>query len=149
MEKLLQLYQQKGFGSCYCMKIKKYCIYNLDFSYTRISRITNLEVDFRGILSYHTKDIQLLADFLRTTVDSLELDAVNVFLSFQIQRHIDLVLKDIKEEEIVNQRPIILNRLKMIVRKELLDIGLDFVDFKQISLWSHGSSSRFGCEDLP
>ena len=121
------------------MKIQKYCIYNLDFSYTRISQITNLEIDFRGILSYHTKNIQLLADFLKTNVDSLELDAVNVFLSFQVQRHIDLVLKDIAEEEIVNQRPIILNRLKMIVRRELVDIGIDFVDFKQISLWSHGS----------
>ncbi len=131
------------------MKIQKYCIYNLDFSYTRISQITNLEIDFRGILSYHTKNIQLLADFLKMKVDSLELDAVNVFLSFQVQRHIDLVLKDIAEEEIVNQRPIILNRLKMIVRRELVDIGIDFIDFKQISLWSHGSSARFGCEDLP
>jgi len=130
------------------MKIQKYCIYNLDFSYTRISPVTNLEVDFRGILSYHTKDIQLLANLLKISTDSLELDAVNVFLSFQIQRHIDLVLKDIKEEEIVNQRPIILNRLKMIVRKELADIGLDFIDFKQISLWSHGFSARFGCENL-
>lgn len=128
--------------------MEKYCIYNLDFSYTRISQITKLEVDFRGILSYHTKDIQLLADFLKTTIDALELDAVNVFLSFQIQRHIGLVLKDINEVEIVNQRPIILNRLKMIVRRELGDIGLEFIDFKQISLWSHGSSSRFGCEDL-
>jgi hypothetical protein len=131
------------------MVIKKYCIYNLDFSYTRISQITNLEVDFRGSLSYHTKDIQLLADFLKEDVDSLELDAVNIFLSFQIQRHIDIVLKDMKEEEIVNQRPIILNRLKMIVRRELINIGLEFIDFKQISLWSHGSSARFGCEDLP
>ena len=130
------------------MKIKKYCIYNLDFSYTRISQTTNLEVDFRGSLSYHTKDIQLLADFLKMSPDSLELNAVNVFLSFQIQRHIDLVLKDIDEQEIVNQRPIIVNRLKMIVRKELMDIGLEFIDFKQIGLWSHGSSARYGCEDL-
>ena len=130
------------------MKIKKYCIYTLDFAYTRISQKTKLEVDFRGNLSYHTKDMQLLADFLKTDPDSIELDALNVFLSFQIQRHIDLVLKDIDEEEIVNQRPIIVNRIKMIVRKELLDIGLDFIDFKQISLWSHGATSRFGCEDL-
>jgi hypothetical protein len=121
------------------MEIKEYCIYSLDFAYTRISSSNNVEIDFRGILSYHTKDLDL---FSQVTQGNLDLDAVNVFLYFQIQRHIDLILKDINEEEIVNQRPIIVNRIKMIVRKELEEIGLEFVNFKQISLWSHGATSR-------
>jgi hypothetical protein len=52
------------------------------------------------------------------------------------------VLRDLKEDEIINQRPIIVNRIKTIVRNELENIGLEFVDFKQISLWSHGVISR-------
>ncbi len=121
------------------MRIKNYCIYNLDFAYTRISISNNVEIDFRGVLSYHTKDIDLLS---KVTGGILELDSVNVFLYFQVQRNIDLILRDIKEEEIVNQRPIIVNRIKMIVRKELEEIGLEFIDFKRISLWSHGASDR-------
>ncbi len=121
------------------MEIKEYCIYSFDFAYSRISHSTNVEIDFRGVLSYHTKDLDLLSQVTR---GNLDLDSVNVFLYFQIQRHIDLILKDIKEDEIVNQRPIIVNRIKMIVRNELEDIGLEFVKFKQISLWSHGATAR-------
>ncbi|MHA2107487.1 MAG: hypothetical protein ACXABU_08295 [Candidatus Hodarchaeales archaeon] len=121
------------------MEIKEYCIYSLDFAYTRISSVNNVEIDFRGVLSYHTKDLDL---FAQVTQGNLDLDAVNIFLYFQIQRHIDLILKDINEDEIVNQRPIIVNRIKMIVRKELDEIGLEFVNFKQISLWSHGATAR-------
>ncbi|MHA1995030.1 MAG: hypothetical protein ACW97Z_10850 [Candidatus Hodarchaeales archaeon] len=115
------------------MEIKEYCIYSLDFAYTRISSVNNVEIDFRGVLSYHTKDLDL---FAQVTQGNLDLDAVNIFLYFQIQRHIDLILKDINEDEIVNQRPIIVNR------KELDEIGLEFVNFKQISLWSHGATAR-------
>ncbi|MHA1941318.1 MAG: hypothetical protein ACXACP_05580 [Candidatus Hodarchaeales archaeon] len=121
------------------MDIKQYCIYNLDFAYTRISSVTNLEIDFRGVLNYHTKNLDL---FSMVTEGNLELDSVNVFLNFHIQRNIDIVLSEIKENDIVNQRPIIVNRIKAIVRKELEEIGLEFVDFKRISLWSHGSSAR-------
>ncbi len=121
------------------MEIKEYCIYSLDFAYTRISPHNNVEIDFRGILNYHTKDLDL---FAQVTEGNLDLDSVNVFLYFQIQRHIDLILKDINEDEIVNQRPIIVNRIKMVVRKELEEIGLEFVNFKQISLWSHGATAR-------
>ncbi|MHA1977409.1 MAG: hypothetical protein ACW98F_02095 [Candidatus Hodarchaeales archaeon] len=121
------------------MKIKEYCIYSLDFAYTRISLSNNVEIDFRGVLSYHTKDLDL---FTQVIQGNLDLDSVNIFLYFQIQRHIDLILKDTNEDEIVNQRPIIVNRIKMIVRKELEEIGLEFVNFKQISLWSHGATAR-------
>jgi hypothetical protein len=121
------------------MEIKQYCIYNLDFAYTRISSITNLEIDFRGILSYHTKDLDLFSTITKGIID---LESVNVFLNFQIQRNIDIVLSEIHENDIVNQRPIIVNRIKAIVRKELEEIGLEFVDFKRISLWSHGSFAR-------
>ena len=120
------------------MKIQKYSIYNLDFSYTRIET-NHTEVDFRGVLSYHTKDLDLLKD---ATKGELELDAVNIFLCFQIQRHIDVILQNIEENEIVTQRPIITNRLKLILRRELEEIGLEFVDFKRISLWSHGATDR-------
>ena len=72
----------------------------------------------------------------------MEQDDVNIFLFFQVQRHIDLVLNDIGEDEILTQRPIIINRLKLILRKELLDIGLELVDFRRISLWSHGAADR-------
>lgn len=121
------------------MEIKQYCIYNLDFAYNRISSVTNLEIDFRGVLSYHTKDLDL---FSTITKGNLNLDSVNVFLNFHIQRNIGIVLSEINENDIVNQRPIIVNRIKAIVRKELEEIGLEFVDFKRISLWSHGSSAR-------
>ncbi len=120
------------------MKIQKHCIYNLDFSYTRIET-NQTEVDFRGILSYHTKNLDLLKD---ATEGELELDAVNIFLSFQVQRHIDVILQNMEENEIVTQRPIITNRLKMVLRRELEEIGLEFVDFKRISLWSHGDADR-------
>ena len=119
------------------MKIQKYCIYNLDFSYTRISE--EKEIDFRGILSYHTINLELLKE---VTKGLLDLDSVNVFLSFQTQRHIDMILKNVTVDEIINQRPIIINRLKMVMRRELEDIGLEFVDFKRISLWGYGAADR-------
>lgn len=115
------------------MKVQLHCIYNLDFSYTRIS-LNQSEVEFRGILNYHVKDLELLKE---TTKGELDLDSVNVFLSFQIQRHIDIILKNINENDILIQRPVITNRLKMVLRRELSDIGLEVVDFKRISLWSH------------
>ena len=115
------------------MKVQLHSIYNLDFSYTRIS-LNQTEVEFRGILNYHVKDLELLKE---TTKGELELDSVNVFLSFQIQRHIDIILKNINENDILIQRPVITNRLKMVLRRELSDIGLEVVDFKRISLWSH------------
>lgn len=121
------------------MEIKEYCIYSLDFAYTRISSKNNVEIDFRGVLSYHTKDVARLGQI---TQGILDLDSVNIFLSFQMQRHIDLILKDISEEEILNQRPIIVNRIKTIVRNELVELGLEFVSFKKISLWSHGATAR-------
>ncbi|MFX1248955.1 MAG: hypothetical protein ACFFBQ_16320 [Promethearchaeota archaeon] len=120
------------------MKVQKHCIYNLDFSYTRITHHEN-EIDFRGVLSYHIVDLELIK---KTTQGLLELDAINIFLFFQVQRHIDLVLSDINEDDVVTQRPIIINRLKMILRRELLDIGLELVDFKRISLWCYGSADR-------
>ena len=113
-------------------------IYNLDFSYRRIYS-NQTEIDFRGILNYHIKDLELLKE---TTRGELELASVNVFLSFQIQRHIDIILQNIDENDILTQRPIITNRLKMVLRRELNDIGLEIVDFKQISLWSHGTADR-------
>ena len=120
------------------MKIQMNSIYNLDFSYRRIS-LNQTEIDFRGILNYHTKDLELLK---KTTRGELELASVNVFLSFQIQRHIDVILQNIDENDILTQRPIITNRLKMVLRRELDDIGLEIVDFKRISLWSHGAADR-------
>ncbi len=120
------------------MKVQEHCIYNLDFSYTRITLKQN-EIDFRGVLSYHVKDLEQIEEATR---GFLEQDNVNIFLFFQVQRHIDLVLNDISEDEILSQRPIIINRLKMILRKELLDIGLELVDFRRISLWSHGAADR-------
>lgn len=117
------------------MKVQKHCIYNLDFSYTRITPKQN-EVDFRGVLSYHVK---ILEQIKEATRGYLEQEDVNIFLFFQVQRHIDLVLNDIGEDEILTQRPIIINRLKMILRKELQDIGLELVDFRRISLWCHGA----------
>ncbi|MFX0210031.1 MAG: hypothetical protein ACFFDT_28885 [Candidatus Hodarchaeota archaeon] len=120
------------------MKVQKYCIYNLDFSYTRITANQN-EIDFRGVLSYHVKDLELIKE---TTKGLLDLDNVNIFLFFQVQRHIDLVLDDLAEDDIVMQRPIIINRLKMILRRELLDIGRELVDFKRISLWCYGAADR-------
>lgn len=117
------------------MKVQLHCIYNLDFSYTRIS-MNQTEVEFRGILNYHVKDLELLKE---TTKGELELDSVNVFLSFQIQRHIDVILTNIHENDILIQRPVITNRLKMVLRRELSDIGLEVVDFKRISLWSHAA----------
>ena len=120
------------------MKVQKHCIYNLDFSYTRITENQN-EIDFRGVLNYHVKDLELIKE---TTRGLLELDTVNIFLFFQVQRHIDLVLNDVDEDVVVNQRPIIINRLKLILRRELLDIGLELVDFKRISLWCYGAADR-------
>jgi hypothetical protein len=120
------------------MKVQEYCIYNLDFSYTRITPKQN-EIDFRGILNYHVKNIDQIKEATR---GYLEQDYVNIFLFFQVQRHIDLVLNDIGEDEILTQRPIIINRLKLILRKELLDIGLELVDFRRISLWSHGAADH-------
>ncbi|MFX0087014.1 MAG: hypothetical protein ACFFAU_15255 [Candidatus Hodarchaeota archaeon] len=120
------------------MKVQMHSIYNLDFSYRRIYS-NQTEIDFRGILNYHIKDFELLKEATR---GELELASVNVFLSFQIQRHIDIILQNIEEDDIVTQRPIITNRLKMVLRRELNDIGLEVVDFKQISLWSHGTSDR-------
>ncbi|MHA1330734.1 MAG: hypothetical protein ACTSR2_06630 [Candidatus Hodarchaeales archaeon] len=119
------------------MEIKLYSIYNLDFSYTRI--IQGTEIDFKGTLSYHTIELDLLK---QATRGQLEINAVNVFLSFQIQRHIDLILKDITVEEIISQRPIIINRLKTVIRRELEEIGLELVDFKRISLWGYGASDH-------
>lgn len=113
-------------------------IYNLDFSYTRITQTQN-EIDFRGVLSYHIKNLEQVKE---TTRGYLELDAVNIFLFFQVQRHIDIVLNDVDEDDIVSQRPIIINRLKMILRRELLEIGLELVDFKRISLWCYGAADR-------
>jgi len=119
------------------MKIQKYCIYNLDFSYTRIYE--EIEIDFRGILSYHVINPERLKE---VTKGLLDLDSVNVFLSFQIQRHIDMILTNVTVDEIINQRPIIINRLKMVMRRELEDIGLEFVDFKRIALWGYGAADR-------
>ena len=120
------------------MKIQKYCIYNLEFYYTRIES-NDTEIEFRGVLSYNSRDLDLLK---KATKGELELAAVNIFLNFQIQRHFDIILQNIDEDEIVTQRPIITNRLKMILRKELDELGLEFVDFKRISLWAHGAADR-------
>jgi len=120
------------------MKVQQHCIYNLDFSYTRITPIQK-EIDFRGVLSYHVKDLEQIKEATR---GFMEQDNVNIFLFFQVQRHIDLVLNDVGEDEILTQRPIIINRLKLILRKELHDIGLELVDFRRISLWSHGAADR-------
>ncbi|MFW9903897.1 MAG: SPFH domain-containing protein [Candidatus Thorarchaeota archaeon] len=120
------------------MKVQKHCIYNLDFSYTRITPDQN-EIDFRGVLSYHIKSLEQVKEATR---GFLEQENVNIFLFFQVQRHIDLVLNDIKKDEILTQRPIIINRLQLILRKELVDIGLELVDFRRISLWSHGAADR-------
>ena len=120
------------------MNIQMHSIYNLDFSYTRITQTQN-EIDFRGVLSYHIKNLEQVKE---TTRGYLELDAVNIFLFFQVQRHIDIVLNDVDEDDIVSQRPIIINRLKMILRRELLEIGLELVDFKRISLWCYGAADR-------
>ncbi len=113
-------------------------IYNLDFSYTRITQNQN-EIDFRGILNYHIKNLELIKEATR---GQLELNSVNIFLFFQVQRHIDLVLIDVAEDEVVTQRSIIVNRVKMILRRELIEIGLELVDFKRISLWCHGAADR-------
>ena len=120
------------------MKVQEYCIYNLDFSYTRITPKQN-EIDFRGVLSYHVKDLEQIKEATR---GFMEQEDVSIFLFFQVQRHIDLVLNDIGEDEILTHRPIIINRLKLILRKELHDIGLELVDFRRISLWSHGAADR-------
>ena len=120
------------------MSIQKYCIYNLDFSYTRISS-KGQEIDFRGILNYHVKDIEVLK---RATSGILDKDSVNVFLFFQVQRNIDVIIGDVDEDDIVKERPILINRLKMVMRRELEDIGLELVDFKRISLWAHGAAAR-------
>ena len=120
------------------MKVKMHCIYNLDFSYTRIT-LSQTEIDFRGVLSYHTKNLDLLKE---ATKGHLELEAVNIFLIFQVQRHTDLVLEAVHEDHVVTQRSIILNRLKMILRRELSEIGLELVDFKRISLWCYGAADR-------
>ncbi len=120
------------------MKVKMHCIYNLDFSYTRIT-VSQTEIDFRGVLSYHTKDLDQLKE---ATKGHLELEAVNIFLFFQVQRHIDLILEAVHEEDVVTQRSIIINRLKMILRRELSEIGLELVDFKRISLWCYGAADR-------
>lgn len=120
------------------MKVQKHCIYNLDFSYTRITQSQN-EIDFRGVLNYHVIDLEMIKE---STRGQLEQDSVNIFLFFQVQRNIDIVLNDINEDDIVTQRPIIINRLKMILRRELLEIGLELVDFKRISLWCYGAADR-------
>lgn len=120
------------------MKVQEHCIYNLEFSYTRITPKQN-EIDFRGVLSYHVKDLNQIKEATR---GYMEQNGVNIFLFFQVQRHIDLVLNDVGEDEILTQRPIIINRLKLILRKELLDIGLELVDFRRMSLWSHGAADR-------
>ena len=120
------------------MKVQRYCIYNLQFSYTRISEIGN-EIEFKGILNYHTLDLELLK---KATKGYLELDEVNIFLFFQVQRHIDLILDSVDENEIVMKRPIIINRLNIILRQELEEIGLEFVDFKRVSLWVYGAADR-------
>jgi hypothetical protein len=120
------------------MKVQEHCIYNLGFSYTRITPKQN-EIDFRGVLSYHVKNLEQIKDATR---GFLEQGNVNIFLFFQVQRHIDLVLDDLSEDEILSQRAIIINRLKLILRKELQDIGLELVDFRRISLWSHGAADR-------
>ena len=120
------------------MIIQKYCIYNLEFSYTRISS-KGQEIDFRGVLNYHVKDIDLIRI---ATSGILELDSVNVFLFFQVQRNIDVIIGDVNEDDIVKERPILINRLKMVMRRELEDIGLELVDFKHISLWTHGAAAR-------
>jgi hypothetical protein len=120
------------------MKIQRYCIYNLIFEYTRISEKGN-EIELKGILSYHTIDLDLLK---RATRGYLDLDDVNIFLFFQVQRHIDLILSNIDENDIVMQRPIIINRLEAVLRRELQEIGLEFIDFKRIALWIYGAADR-------
>lgn len=120
------------------MKIQRHCIYNLVFEYTRLSEIGN-EIEFKGILSYHTLDLDLLN---KATRGYLELDDVNMFLFFQVQRHIDLILSKVDENDIVMQRPIIINRLRVVLRRELQEIGLEFIDFKSISLWMYGTADR-------
>ncbi len=120
------------------MNIQRYCIYNLVFEYTRISEKGN-EIEFKGVLSYHTIDLDLLK---RATKGFLDLDNINVFLFFQVQRHIDLILRNVDEHDIVMQRPIIINRLKVILRRELQEIGLEFIDFKRVSLWIYGTADR-------
>ncbi|MFX0173944.1 MAG: hypothetical protein ACFE9L_18825 [Candidatus Hodarchaeota archaeon] len=120
------------------MKVQRYCIYNLEFSYTRISEMKN-EIEFKGVLNYHTLDLDLLK---KATKGHLELNEVNIFLFFQVQRHIDLILSGIDENKIVMDRPIIINRLNVILRQELQEIGLEFVDFKRVSLWVYGAADR-------
>jgi hypothetical protein len=120
------------------MKIQQHCIYNLPFSYTRISEKQN-EIEFKGVLSYHVINLEQLKS---TTKGQLELNSVNIFLFFRVQRNIDFILKDVDESEIVTNRPVMINRLKIILRRELEEIGLELVDFKRISLWAYGAADK-------
>ncbi len=116
------------------MKLQRHCIYTLDFNYLRITE-RNCEIEFRGSLNYHTLDLDLLKS---VTKGFLELNGINVFLSFLVQRNIDLILSDIDENDLVMQRPILINRLKVILRQEFQNVGLEFIDFKNIALWIYG-----------
>ena len=117
------------------MKLQNHCIYTLDFNYLRLSDKQG-EIEFKGSLNYHTLDLELLKSI---TNGQIELNEVNVFLSFLVQRHIDLILGDVDINYIITQRPILINRLKVILRKELQNVGLEFIDFKNVSLWVYGA----------
>ena len=117
------------------MKLQNHCIYTLDFNYLRLADKQG-EIEFKGSLNYHTLDLELLKSI---TNGQIELNEVNVFLSFLVQRHIDLILGDVDINYIITQRPILINRLKVILRQELQNVGIEFIDFKNVSLWVYGA----------
>ena len=119
------------------MEILQHAIYNLPISYTLLA-VHKYELEFKGSLSYNVVDRERL---LEVTQGESELSAVNTLLNFVVQQTINSMLKDLASiEELDEDRPIIINRLKVAIRSEFKERGLEFIDFKNFTIWSFDSS---------
>jgi hypothetical protein len=115
--------------------IIQHAIYNLPISYTLLSS-GGYELEFTGSLSYHVIDLERLRE---VTEGELELAAVNTLLNFIVQQTINSMLKDLAIEELDENRPIIINRLKVVFRSVFWERGLEFIDFQNFTVWSFDS----------
>lgn len=116
-------------------KLQKYQIYNLLFSFAEIIPYLQ-EIDFRGSLSYQINDLD---KFIEITFGELSQERVDILLNHILSAYIRTILESIDKDDLVNKRPIIVNRLEVIIRREFAKIGLEFVNFKEVDLWCFNS----------
>ncbi|MFX0090380.1 MAG: hypothetical protein ACFFBD_01360 [Candidatus Hodarchaeota archaeon] len=111
-------------------------IYNLNWNFERLRLEEGAETTINGVLKYQISEKGL--EEINKSYGNLTFHAIEELLHYRIMDALFRTMRETSGSDLLQQKDIVQNRTRVVVRNSLQEMGLEYVDFVLTHIWIWG-----------